>query len=81
MLVIYVIQHKQMRRMLANLIFDYSKLCASRSKLVKFLMMASDDLWHILYSTHHSALQKIWMEMNGCLHGLFHFCTIAKLTK
>ena len=47
-----------MRRMLANFIFDYVNRCATKSKFVKFLMMASDDLWHMLYNTYYSVLQK-----------------------
>ena len=45
---IYATQHKQMRRMSAKVILNWV-ICATRSKFVKLLLLASDDLWHIFF--------------------------------
>ena len=46
----FVTQHKQMRRMSTKTI--KVNRCAARSKFVKFLIMASDAFWHILFKIH-----------------------------
>ena len=50
--VLYVTQHKQMRRMSAKVILNYVNRCATRSKFVKFLTLASDDIWHMFFKIH-----------------------------
>ena len=49
---LFVTQRSQMRWMSAKVILYYNNICASRSKIVKILIVALDDLWYIFHNIH-----------------------------
>ena len=47
----YVTQHQQMRQMSAKFILNCGNRCATRSKLVNFFMVVSDNFWNIFHNS------------------------------